>query len=57
MTTNVSYPEVLFVNGWGIGRPELWNYNPDWDFNNAVIFRKVSEDATRTVYFTDCHCQ
>ena len=50
LTTNVSYPEVLFVNGWGIGRPELWNYNPDWDFNNAVIFRKVSEDATRTVY-------
>ena len=31
LTTNVSYPEVLFVNGWGIGRPELWNYNPDWD--------------------------
>ena len=23
LTTNVSYPEVLFVNGWGIGRPEL----------------------------------
>lgn len=50
LTTNVSYPEVLFVNGWGIGRPELWNYNPDWDFNNAVIFRKISEDATQTVY-------
>lgn len=50
LTTNLSYPEVLFVNGWGIGRPELWSYNPDWDFNNAVLFRKVSEDATQTIY-------
>lgn len=50
LTTSVSYPEVLFVNGWGIGRPELWNYNPDWDFNNVVILRKVSEDASQTTY-------
>lgn len=50
LVTEVSYPEMLFVNGWGIGRPELWNYNPDWDFNKAVIFRKVSEDAVQTVY-------
>lgn len=50
LAAGISYPEVLFVNGWGIGRPELWSYNPDWDFNQAVVFRKVSEDATQTVY-------
>lgn len=50
LTTSASYPEVLFTNGWGIGRPEMWNYNPDWDFKSSVIFRKVSEDAIQTVY-------
>lgn len=50
LTTHMSYPEVLFANGWGIGWPEMWSYNPDWNFNNAVIFRKVSEDATQTIY-------
>lgn len=50
LSTSASYPEVLFTNGWGIGRPEMWNYNPDWDFNSSVIFRKVSEDAFQTVY-------
>jgi hypothetical protein len=50
ISTNASYPDVLFVNGWGMARPELWNYHPDWDFNKAVIFRKVSEDDSQTVY-------
>lgn len=50
LASNVSYPEVLFVNGWGIGRPEMWSYNPDWSFDRAVIFRKVSEDNVQTVY-------
>lgn len=50
LETSASYPEVLFVNGWGIGRPEMWSYNPDWSFDRAVIFRKVSDDNVQTVY-------
>ena len=34
----------------GIGRPELWNCESGFRLIMRVIFRKVSEDATQTVY-------
>lgn len=48
--TSKAYPEVMFVNGWGTARPEIWNYNPDWNFNSAPVLRKASEDSGKTVY-------
>ncbi len=50
ISTTQSYPDVLLANGWGIARPELWYYHPDWSFDRAVVFRKVSETATERVY-------
>lgn len=50
LVLNAGYPDVLICNGWGIGWPELWGYNPGWDFGSAVTFRKVSESDTDTVY-------
>lgn len=48
--TGLSYPDILLCNGWGIGRPELWSYQPDWNFNNALILRKIAESDDETVY-------
>ena len=42
------YPETLFVNGWGIACPELWNYNPNWDFSSALSMRRTGENTYRT---------
>lgn len=48
--TGLQYPDVLVCNGWGLGRPELWNYQPDWNFDNALILRKIAESEEETVY-------
>lgn len=50
LTTDKTYPDVLFANGWGLGRPELWYYNPNWDFGGSVILYKASETADEYIY-------
>ncbi len=42
--------DVLFVNGWGIGTPTLWDYHPNWDFAKAITFNKVSETENSKTY-------
>ena len=41
------YPETLLVNGWGIACPELWNYNPNWNFPSALSMRRTGENTYR----------
>lgn len=50
LVTDKSYPDVLLANGWGLGRPELWYYNPNWDFGNSVVLYKESETENEYVF-------
>lgn len=34
----------LYINGWGIGWPDLWSNNPDWNFDNAIVLTKHADN-------------
>ena len=50
LATDKTYPDVLLANGWGLGKPELWYYNPNWDFGNSVVLYKTSETDNEYIY-------
>ncbi|MDR1653545.1 MAG: DUF5121 domain-containing protein [Prevotellaceae bacterium] len=34
----------IYINGWGIGLPDLWHNNPDWNFENSIVFAQRGEN-------------
>ncbi len=50
LSTDSVYPDVLFINGWGIGRPTIWDYHPNWSFSSAVVLRQESSQDGNITY-------
>lgn len=48
--SQMAYPETLFINGWGVACPELWFYNPNWDFSKALSMRQTGNDGGEYTY-------
>ena len=50
INASASFPDRMLLNGYGVGVPELWFYNPGWNFGKALTLYKTGTDGDQNVY-------